>query len=107
MKRQSQIGGKAQKASLGVPKFNSEAEEASWWDKNLDNFHGDIIAKGHYRPTLNVRRTKSVTIRLAQDDIELAKSLASAHGLPYQTLVKDLLHQALANCRSRPVRSRS
>ena len=39
--------------------------------------------------------TKSVTIRLPTPDIEAARGIAEARGLPYQTYIKGLLHQAL------------
>lgn len=77
---------------LRVPRFKSEAEEAAWWDA-----HPEMITrafkhalKKHPRPP-----TKTVTIRLAVDDVARAQRLASRKGLGYQTLVKTLLHDAL------------
>jgi predicted DNA binding CopG/RHH family protein len=42
-------------------------------------------------------RTESsqITIRLKNSEIHLAKQQAAAKGLPYQTYIKMLLHQAL------------
>ncbi|MCZ2149650.1 MAG: BrnA antitoxin family protein [Bryobacterales bacterium] len=78
-----------------APDFASEREEAAWWDKHADEFHEDVIAQGQYKPGLKLRRTKPVTIRLAEADVELAKTLAVRSGVPYQTLMKELLHEAL------------
>ena len=41
------------------------------------------------------KKSRPVTIRLDVDDIELAKQYAGKLGLPYQTYLKSLLHQAL------------
>jgi predicted DNA binding CopG/RHH family protein len=46
--------------------------------------------------------TKPVTIRMALADIEAAQQLAGKQGLPYQTYIKGLLHQAIE--RERKVR---
>ena len=40
-------------------------------------------------------KTKSVTIRLNIFDIEKAKQLAKDKNLPYQTLIKDIIHKNL------------
>jgi len=39
--------------------------------------------------------TPTTTIRLAADDIELAKKQAAERGLRYQTYLKMVIHQAL------------
>lgn len=41
-------------------------------------------------------KTKSVTIRLYISDIEKAKSVAKDKNIPYQALIKDILHKNLA-----------
>jgi predicted DNA binding CopG/RHH family protein len=87
--------GKANKA----PKFKSEAEEAEWWDGNPD-FIADQFEKaakeGRILRGLPGRgATRSVTIRLAMKDVETAQTLAAKMGLPYQTYIKTVLHQAL------------
>jgi predicted DNA binding CopG/RHH family protein len=45
------------------------------------------------------KETKSVTIRLAERDIQMAKEQADRLGLPYQTYLKSVLHQALESAR--------
>jgi len=41
--------------------------------------------------------TRQISIRLAAADLVTANRLAAAKGLPYQTLIKSLLHEALEN----------
>jgi hypothetical protein len=86
-------------AGVRIPKFKSEKEEAEWWDA-----HPGVITKlflqakkeGRLRRLPPARgTTKSVTIRLAVGDVETAQELADRRGLPYQTFIKMLLHQAL------------
>jgi predicted DNA binding CopG/RHH family protein len=86
-------------AKVGIPKFKSEKEEAEWWDA-----HPGVITKlflqakkeGRLKRLTPARgTTKSVTIRLAVNDVEMAQELADRRGLPYQTFIKMLLHQAL------------
>jgi predicted DNA binding CopG/RHH family protein len=86
-------------AKIGVPKFRSEKQEAEWWDA-----HPEVITalflkakkEGKIKRLPVVRRaTKPVTIRLPVADVETAQELADKRGLPYQTYIKTLLHQAL------------
>lgn len=82
-----------------APKFKSEAEEAEWWDQNPE-FIADQFEKaareGRILRGLPGRgATRSVTIRLAVKDVEIAQTLAAKMGLPYQTYIKTVLHQAL------------
>jgi hypothetical protein len=86
-------------AKVRIPKFKSEKQEAEWWDA-----HPEVITRlflqakreGRLRRLPPARgTTKSVTIRLAVHDVEKAQELAEKRGLPYQTFIKTLLHQAL------------
>jgi len=89
-----------------IPAFKSEAEEAEWWYKNrvrLDMDLREAAKKGELkrldRATLKARladsKARVVSIRLPENDIELARQQAAQKGLPYQTYIKSLLHQAL------------
>jgi predicted DNA binding CopG/RHH family protein len=40
-------------------------------------------------------QTRQISIRLAAEDLVTASRLAAAKGLPYQTYIKSLLHEAL------------
>jgi predicted DNA binding CopG/RHH family protein len=83
----------------------TEAEEARWWDEHPE-YVTKMMKKGIADGTAIVGKravavvdkapTKSVSIRLAVSDIEAARGLAEKKGLPYQTYMKMLLHQALS-----------
>ena len=90
-----------------VPAFATEAQEAAWWYKNRAKLDRDLLEaartgelKGLDRKTLTARAGRSkaakvVSIRLPESDLELARLQAARKGLPYQTYIKSLLHQAL------------
>ena len=86
-----------------VPRFKTEKEEADWWYRNRDKIAGDFeqaAKKGELKrldqATLRARlASRVITIRLPEEDIELARRQAAKKGLPYQTYIKSLLHQAL------------
>ncbi len=89
-----------------IPAFKSESEEAEWWYKNrarLDKDLVDAAKKGKLKrldqATLKDRlaasKSRVVSIRLPENDIELARKQAEQKGLPYQTYIKSVLHQAL------------
>ena len=86
-------------ARTRVPKFKSEREEAAWWDA-----HPEVITElflkarkeGRIKRLPSVRGvTKPLTIRIPVADLEAAQELAGKRGLPYQTYIKGLLHQAI------------
>ena len=94
------------KQKLAMPAFKSEAEEAEWWYKNRTRLDKDLVEaakKGKLkrldRATLKAHlaasKSRVVSIRLPEDDIELARRQATQKGLPYQTYIKSVLHQAL------------
>ena len=83
-----------------IPSFKSQKEEASWWDA-----HPEVIAELFLKARKEGRikrlpvlrgATKPVTIRMALADIEAAQEIAERRGVPYQTYIKGLLHQALS-----------
>ena len=89
-----------------IPAFGSDAEEADWWYKDramLDRDFADAARKGELRrldrATLKASLARSkarvISIRLPEDDLDLARRQAAQKGLPYQTYIKSLLHQAL------------
>ncbi|HLJ48300.1 MAG TPA: hypothetical protein VKU01_19935 [Bryobacteraceae bacterium] len=86
--------------------FESETEEAEWWYKNreeLDKDFDEAAKEGSLKhlndSTLKARlaasKSRVVSIRLPEADIELARQQATDRGLPYQTYIKSVLHQAL------------
>ena len=90
-----------------IPVFATEAQEAAWWYKNRKKLDKDLVEAARSgklkvldRKTLlqRIARSKAakvVSIRLPEADLELARSQAAKKGLPYQTYIKSLLHQAL------------
>jgi len=88
-----------------VPHFQTEREEASWWDRNRTELDKDFVKaaqKGRLKrlDTSALRKrvaatTKVISLRMLEDDLALAREQASAKGLPYQTFLKSLLHEAL------------
>jgi hypothetical protein len=56
---------------------------------------GWVRVHQHPEHPLNRVLSRLLSIRLPEPDIALAQQLASAKGLPYQTYIKSLLHEAL------------
>ena len=82
--------------NTAIPKFRTEKEEAAWWDAHpqvATRLLKKALKQGivQRRPT----QTRIVTIRIPAHDLEAARDLAGRKGLPYQTYMKMLLHQAL------------
>lgn len=82
-----------------VPEFKSEKEEAEWWDAHPEKIT-ELFLKA--RKDGKIKRlpvvrgaTKSVTLRMPIADMQVAQEIAQKRGLPYQTYIKGLLHQAL------------
>ena len=83
------------KKSIAIPQFRTEAEEAEWWDSHPEvatEVMKRAIKSGKARRAVPL---KSVTMRLPAPDIQSAQDLAQKKGLPYQTYIKMLLHEAL------------
>ena len=87
-----------------VPRFETEAEEAKWWDDHREMIEENLIQairdgtanrSAAKRLVREARQSKNVTIRMAEGDLDLARKQAAEKGLPYQTYIKSLLHQAL------------
>ena len=83
-----------------IPKFRTEAAEAAWWDKHpavATEIMKRAINSGQARRPVPL---KTVTMRLPVPDIQAARDLAHEKGLPYQTYIKMILHEALQKKRS-------
>ena len=86
--------------SITIPKFHSEAEEADWWDTHPE-VATEILKRAIKSGTAKrAAPLKTVTMRLPVPDIKAAQDLAHQKGLPYQTYIKMLLHEALKKERS-------
>ena len=88
------------KKSTTIPKFHSGAEEATWWYSHPEaatEIMKCALKSGQARRAVPL---KTVTMRLPLPDIKTAQDLAHDKGLPYQTYIKMLLHEALKKERS-------
>ena len=92
------------KQKRAIPAFKSESDEAEWWFKNRGRLDKDLVeaarkSKRLDQATLKARlaasKSRVVSIRLPEIDLELAREQAIQRGLPYQTYIKSILHQAL------------
>ncbi len=87
--------------TLETPEFESEGEEADWWDARRDVTADEFVsaaAAGKLGVGTVAKRAGALpttTIRLAPEDIALAKAQAARIGMRYQTYLKVLLHRAL------------
>jgi predicted DNA binding CopG/RHH family protein len=93
-----------------VPTFATEAAEAEWWYKNR-NIHGEqllaavksgeakVLTKEKLIERIEASRktpAPTVALRIPAADLALARKQAEEKGLPYQTYIKSLLHETLA-----------
>jgi predicted DNA binding CopG/RHH family protein len=90
------------KNQLVIPKFSSEAEEATWLDTHRPEIEAEIRRRIKKKEPLTLgnllregKPSQPVTLRVSQDDLETARRLAARRGLGYQTYIKMLLRNAL------------
>jgi predicted DNA binding CopG/RHH family protein len=79
---------------MKIPKFKNEAKEAKWWDTHPE-VATNIMSRAIRAGAARRGPLKTVTMRLPVADIQAARMLAERKGLPYQTYIKMLLHQAI------------
>jgi predicted DNA binding CopG/RHH family protein len=80
-----------------VPKFRNADEEATWWESREGKRAATELLKRAAQSGKLQRRSaplKTISMRLPVADVE-AQELAARKGLPYQTYIKMLLHEAL------------
>jgi predicted DNA binding CopG/RHH family protein len=97
------------KPKRAVPAFATEAEEAAWWFENR-NLHGkelraavqsgeaQVLTKEKLQERIAASRKAAapvVALRIPAADLAMARKQAEQKGLPYQTYIKSLLHEAL------------
>jgi len=93
------------KKSLAIPSFQSEAQEARWWDRHRRSVEAELrrrLRRGSTHTLAEVMEglkkkesLKPVTIRMRSDDILTARGLAAQKGIGYQSYIKLLLREAL------------
>jgi predicted DNA binding CopG/RHH family protein len=100
-----------------VPTFPTGAEEAEWWYKNrkvheaqlsaaLKTGEAQVLTKEKLLQRIAAaKRTAApvVSLRIPEADLALARKHAERKGLPYQTYIKSLLHETLAEREKRNV----
>jgi predicted DNA binding CopG/RHH family protein len=88
-----------------MPRFVSEDEEAKWWaGAEGREFLKRQSAAGKSRKrkgsplvsALSHAASVQIALRLHEADLDRLRRLAAEKGLPYQTYMKSLLHEALA-----------
>lgn len=88
-----------------IPKFESEADEAKWWDEHheeleqealevLESGKAQILTQERLAEIIREHQCR-VTIELAEGDVKRAHRLAQARGLDYKTYIGTLLHEAI------------
>ncbi len=77
------------------PEFKDEAAEALFWDTHDTTDYFDMQSAKKVRFTNLKKTTKSISLRLPVDMIEELKVKANAMDVPYQSLIKVLLTNAL------------
>jgi predicted DNA binding CopG/RHH family protein len=94
---------KAKMKQVVIPKFSSEAKEASWWDAHRSEIESEIRQHVKQKQPLTLanllhgaKSSQPITLRIPKEDLETARRLAAQKGLGYQTYIKMLLREALA-----------
>jgi predicted DNA binding CopG/RHH family protein len=100
------------------PAFASGVEEAEWWCKNR-SIHGEqlraavktgdaqVLTKEKLRDRIAAsKKTPApvVALRILEADLALGRKQAEQKGLRYQTYIKSLLHETLAEREKTKVR---
>lgn len=87
---------------LVVPKFETEAEEAEWWDAHMDVVGENLIeamqnGSAHRGgPAALLRETRALQLRIPKTDIERVEKVADRRGFSsIQGCINALLHEAL------------
>lgn len=78
-----------------LPKFKNESEEAAFWDEHDVTEYFDMQNASQVRFSNLKKTTKSISLRLPVDMIEELKVKANAMDVPYQSLIKMFLTNAL------------
>lgn len=84
--------------AITIPKFRDADQEATWWESREGKRAATALLKRAAQSGALKRRTtplKTISMRLPVADLETAQKLAATKGLPYQTYIKMVLHEAL------------
>ena len=78
-----------------LPTFASETEESKFWETHDVTDYFDMSKAKRVRFANLKKTTKSISLRLPVDMLEELKVKANAMDVPYQSLIKVLLTNAL------------
>ena len=78
-----------------LPIFKDEAEESAFWDEKDVTDYFDMSKVKSVRFSNLKKTTKSISLRLPVDMIEELKVKANSMDVPYQSLIKMFLTNAL------------
>ena len=78
-----------------LPTFKDEQEESLFWDENDVTEYFDMSKAKSVRFSNLKKTTKSISLRLPVDMIDELKIKANAMDVPYQSLIKMFLTNAL------------
>lgn len=78
-----------------IPAFKDEQEESAFWDTHDVTEYFDMQRAKPVRFSNLKKTTKSISLRLPVDMIEELKVKANAMDVPYQSLIKMFLTNAL------------
>ncbi|MFN0168035.1 MAG: hypothetical protein ACKV22_16545 [Bryobacteraceae bacterium] len=99
---------------LVVPKFETEAEEARWWDEHMDSVEENLVEaietgtarRGGPRRILEERQKAraSITVPVTPEDLSAIHDLAQREGKPDEVIAGALLRDAVQRrVREKPV----
>ncbi len=95
------------KRSMKIPKFASEDQERKFWAKRDSSAYVDY-AKAVRSSFPNLKPTsRSISIRLPQSLLDSIKVMANRADVPYQSMMKILLDEKVAEIRRQKGRKAS
>lgn len=87
--------------SKKIPKFKNEQEEAEFWDTHSTADYWEqlepakINLDAELKNKIKEHSLKRVTLRLRPSQIEAAKEIAKKKDIPYQTLIRSWIAEAI------------
>jgi len=88
---------KRKKTLKRIPSFKSEAEERKFWETHDSTGYVDWTQARAVRFPRLRPSTESISLRLPAPLLEDLRSLANKRDVPYQSLLKELLAERLAD----------
>lgn len=90
-------------STLVVPHFDDEADEAQWWFDNQDKLAAayeaaaadGTLRQGSLKERLELARKRAQSVTLSDEDVALARELATTRGQTYENYVRSIMHRAL------------